>query len=248
VGVRVWLGVNVGVRVKVLVDVLVGVRVDVLVAETTGVAEVVWVGEGGGAVTVNVPPFRLSETRLASGSEATALLGVSDDAPGAAEGLTLNEIVARVPSGIAALPPRMTIRTTPADGWDQLSVFPADEAALPIVTPPKDRRVESNATSNWIAETWVPASESSEAAIPTPEAPGAPDPEPMDNVALPVWAAALKEGRLPASTVRRIARPKCTTRLPGRWKNVRRFRNRFMTPRKGRGGPDYPARMILTIA
>jgi hypothetical protein len=236
--VRVWLGVNVGVRDNVLVGVLVGVRVDVLVAETTGVADVVWVGEGGGAVTVNVPPFRLRETRLASGSEATALLGVSADAPGAAEGLTLNEIVARVPSGIAALPPRMTIRTTAADGWDQLSVFPADEAALPIVTPPTDSRLESKATSNWIAETWVPASESREAATPIPEAPGAPDPEPMERVALPVWAAAMREGRLPASTATRMAMPRWTARVPGRGTTARRCRYRLMTPRMWKERPQ----------
>jgi hypothetical protein len=144
-------GVRVGVRVKVAVRV--GVRVEVLVAEAAAVAEAVEVEVGGGAVTVKVPPLSVNGTEPAPGSEATAFPRVRAEAPGAAALLTLNDTVARVPSGIAELPPWMTMRTTPDDGWDQLSDFPAEVAAPPIVTSPTDSRLASNPRSNWMAET-----------------------------------------------------------------------------------------------
>jgi hypothetical protein len=152
-GVRVALGADVAVRDAVPVGVLVGVRVAVLVDEGAVVAEAIAVDVAGGAVTEKVPPLSVRETGSAPGSEATALPGVSAEAPGAAEPLTLNDIVAMVPSGIAELPPWITMRTTPDDGWDQLSDFPAEEAAPPIVTPAMDSRPASNATSNWMADT-----------------------------------------------------------------------------------------------
>ena len=190
VGVDVRVGVRDGVRVadgvKVGVGVLVGVRVAVEVGEATGVFDAGEVDVAGGAVTVNVPPLRDSETGLAPGSEATALPGLSAEEPGAAPPLTLNDSEAMAPSGMAELPPWITIRTTPEDGCDQLSDLPAEEAALPIVTPATASRLESNETSNWMAETWIPESESSEAGMPIPDAPGAPEPEPMASAAPPV--------------------------------------------------------------
>lgn len=144
-------GVRVGVRVKVAVRV--GVRVAVLVAEAAAVEEAVEVDVGGGAVTVKVPPLSVRGTDPAPGSEATAFPGVREETPGLAARLTLNDTVARVPSGIAEFPPWMTMRTTADDGWDQLSDFPAEEAAPPIVTPSTESRLASNPRSNWMAET-----------------------------------------------------------------------------------------------
>jgi hypothetical protein len=194
VRVNVAVGVRVGVRVNVAVRV--GVRVGVLV--TAGeVDEEVGVGLAGGAVTVNVPPLRVNETEPAPGSEATAFAGVRGEDPGAAEGLTLNETLARDPSGMAELPPARTMRTTPDDGCDQLSDLPAEEAAPPMVTPATARRLESKPMSNWMAETSIPGSEASVAAIAIPVAPGAPEPDPIERVA-PASCAAAETGNAPA--------------------------------------------------
>ena len=177
-GVRVALGVELGPTV------LVGVRVAVLVAVDVGVAVGREVFVAGGAVTVKVPLLRARGTGFANGSEAMALASDRLDAPGEAPPLTLKETVASVPSGIGKTPPWMTMRSVPAEGCEELNDFPADEAPLPRLTPPTVSRLLSNAISKLMADTSAPFCEVSETATPIPVAPGAPEAEPTERIAL----------------------------------------------------------------
>jgi hypothetical protein len=188
VGVALGPGVFVDVRVGVLVRVGVFVRVAVAVAEGTGVLV------DGGARTVKLPLTRVSGTGLADGSEATALPSDRLEVPGAAPPMTVNETVASVPSGIAELPPCMTSRNTPADGWEELSDFPTDPGPLPRLTPPTERRLASKPMSKLTAETWAPPWDDSVTPTATPVAPGAPEPEPIASVAPGDWAEAMACG------------------------------------------------------
>ena len=147
------------------------------------------VGGIGGAVTVNVPEDSPRLTELPPASVAVALLKDRLEEPGVALLLTLKVILATLPFEIAVkLRPKMMTRIRPDDGDDQESVFPAEEAADPIVTFWTDKRLASKFRSKFKPVTSVPEAEFNDTGIPIPEAPGNPEPLPADRLALPLCA------------------------------------------------------------
>jgi hypothetical protein len=92
------VGVREGVRLAVAVEVL--VLVDAGEEVGLGVEGGLEVSVAGGALTVKDPGLRESGTPPPEGSVAAALARPRVNAPGAAPPSTLNEIVARAPSGM----------------------------------------------------------------------------------------------------------------------------------------------------
>lgn len=110
------------------------VTVDVEVGNVFGWTVAVAVADGG-AVMVNDPELVESGTGLPLGSVAITLLNDRTDESGEAPIFTLTTTLATVPFWIAVwFNPKMSTRTRPEEGVDQERVFPADEAAPPMVT------------------------------------------------------------------------------------------------------------------
>jgi len=155
VEVSVRVGVLDGVRVALAVElgptVLVGVRVTVLVAVDVGVAVGREVFVAGGVVTVKVPGEVETGTPSGGGLALAALTFPRDrpEVPEAAPASTLKMMLATGPSGITSLLIPATItRMVLADCGDQETLFPALDAADPMVTLLTDRRVLSKVRSN----------------------------------------------------------------------------------------------------
>ena len=135
--VEVGVGVRVGVGVGVVVDVGVGVRVGVLVG--VGVTS-----------TVNVPLVRLVATPPPAGFVAAALLNVSAEPPPGALGRTSKITLATGPSAIGVtLTPNTITRTVPEAGCENDRLFPASEAACPMVTLLTESRLVSKLRSKF---------------------------------------------------------------------------------------------------
>ena len=177
--VAVGVGVRVGVGVGVLVGVGVGVRVGVLVG--VGVTR-----------TVNVPLVRLVVTPPPAGFVAAALLKVNPEPPPGALGRTSKITFATEPSAMGVtLTPKTITRTVPEAGADHDRLFPASEAACPIVTLLTESRVVSKLTSKFSPVTWAPSREVRLTDTLMPDCPGIPFPSAIDIAAVVVCADAL---------------------------------------------------------
>jgi hypothetical protein len=84
----------------------------------------------------------------------------------------------------------MSTRVGFGEDGSQVICLPALDAAGPIVTLLSDKRAASKATSNCSEPTSVPADEARLTATAIPVAPGKPEAEPTESVALGAWAAA----------------------------------------------------------
>ena len=187
-------GVRVAVGVKVRVGVFVSVRVGVFVAEARAVLVAGEVAVAGGAVTVKVPIEVETGTPSGGGLALAALTLLRDktEDPEGAPTSTLKMTSATGPSGITSLLNPATItRMVPAACGDQDTVFPALDAADPIVTLLTERRELSKSRSNWRDATWAPPDEASRTEIAIPVCPGLPEPLSTEKLASGACAMAI---------------------------------------------------------
>ena len=178
VGVRLGVGEGPGVLVEVLVGtgVLVDVGTGVLVTRT-----------------LNEPLFTLDGIAVAAGFDAITLLMVSDETPALVTGKTLKCTWAIAPSNITfALSPATIRLQLPVQGvrvGDQLTDFPAAEAADPVSICETDSSEPSKLKVKLTPETWAPPSEDRLIGM-TTVSPGLPESLPIDITASADWAAA----------------------------------------------------------
>jgi hypothetical protein len=204
VGVVEEVGATVEVEVTIGVSVVALVGVKVEVGRGVSVGALVGVFVAGGESTLKEPSFKLTPIPLPLGSVAAALLSVSGDVPGTAPTNTLKTTLATVPLGIGSwFNPKMITLTVLEDGFDQLMVFPAEEAANPMLMLLTSKRLSSKLRSKFNPETFAPSCELRLTGMLMFVSPGLPELLPADITAVGVPAETAPKG-----TKRRIANKK----------------------------------------